>query len=75
MVLALQCAPVFACAASPARPTARVHSVADAVRLLKAAQRPLLIVGKGAAYSGAEKEVQQLANRHVCVHVRKYVCA
>jgi thiamine pyrophosphate-dependent acetolactate synthase large subunit-like protein len=44
--------------------------VAAVVRLLKAAQRPLIIVGKGAAYSGAEKEVQQLANRWVCAFVR-----
>ncbi|KAF5836346.1 hypothetical protein DUNSADRAFT_6033 [Dunaliella salina] len=47
----------------PERVRAPAASVAAAVALLKTAQRPLLITGKGAAYSGAEKEVQQLSNR------------
>eukprot|EP00983_Pelagomonas_calceolata_P103948 1158970-Pelagomonas_calceolata.AAC.2 len=49
-------------ATSSERPQAPAASVAAAVALLKNAQRPLLITGKGAAYSGAEKEVQHLAN-------------
>jgi 2-hydroxyacyl-CoA lyase 1 len=41
------------------RPQADPQAVKRAVAALKTAQRPLVIVGKGAAYSRAEQEVQQ----------------
>lgn len=46
----------------PAPPVSQADSreITQAVRLLKAAQRPLIIVGKGAAYARAEKEVREL---------------
>eukprot|EP00877_Chromochloris_zofingiensis_P007714 jgi/Chrzof1/3196/Cz12g15140.t1 len=40
------------------------QAVAAAVALLRSAQRPLVVVGEGAAYSGAEQQVQVLANRY-----------
>uniref|UniRef100_A0A673H250 2-hydroxyacyl-CoA lyase 1 n=1 Tax=Sinocyclocheilus rhinocerous TaxID=307959 RepID=A0A673H250_9TELE len=36
------------------------REITQAVRLLRAAQRPLIIIGKGAAYARAEKEVREL---------------
>lgn len=36
----------------------------DTYQLLKSAKRPLLIIGKGAAYSRAEKELLTFVNRH-----------
>ncbi|ROI36342.1 2-hydroxyacyl-CoA lyase 1 [Anabarilius grahami] len=46
----------------PAPPVSQADSreITEAVRLLKAAQRPLIIMGKGAAYARAEKEVREL---------------
>ncbi|CAM4698569.1 unnamed protein product [Leuciscus chuanchicus] len=46
----------------PAPPVSQADSreITQAVRLLKAAQRPLIIVGKGAAYARAEKEIREL---------------
>lgn len=38
-------------------------SVAVAAQLLRGASRPLVVVGKGAAWARAEQQVQQLANR------------
>lgn len=38
-------------------------SVLEAVRLLESAQRPLVIVGKGAAYARAEVQVRQLIHQ------------
>ncbi|RUP46117.1 hypothetical protein BC936DRAFT_147336 [Jimgerdemannia flammicorona] len=39
------------------------NSIASAVELLRGASRPLVIVGKGASYSRAEKEVLQFVER------------
>uniref|UniRef100_A0A673HGD1 2-hydroxyacyl-CoA lyase n=1 Tax=Sinocyclocheilus rhinocerous TaxID=307959 RepID=A0A673HGD1_9TELE len=46
----------------PAPPVSQADSreITQAVRLLKAAQRPLIIIGKGVAYARAEKEVREL---------------
>eukprot|EP01065_Artemidia_motanka_P022391 TRINITY_DN26586_c0_g1_i1.p1 TRINITY_DN26586_c0_g1~~TRINITY_DN26586_c0_g1_i1.p1 ORF type:complete len:586 (+),score=182.88 TRINITY_DN26586_c0_g1_i1:68-1759(+) len=44
----------------PPRPVAAPAAIQDAVSLLKQAKRPLVIVGKGAAYARAEREVAQL---------------
>uniref|UniRef100_A0A8C1WXC0 2-hydroxyacyl-CoA lyase n=1 Tax=Cyprinus carpio TaxID=7962 RepID=A0A8C1WXC0_CYPCA len=46
----------------PAPPVSQADSreITQAVRLLRAAQRPLIIIGKGAAYARAEKEVREL---------------
>ena len=38
-------------------------SVAEAAKLLKAARRPILLVGHGAAISGASREVRELVER------------
>ena len=46
------------------RPRADVRAVAEAVRLLRAARRPLLVVGGGARYSGAAREVVAFAEAH-----------
>lgn len=40
-----------------------VESVQKAVDLLKSAKRPLVIVGKGAAYARAEQQIRQLIQR------------
>ena len=45
------------------RPPA-VSEVAAAARLLRAAERPLLIVGGGVRYSAAERAVAELSERH-----------
>jgi 2-hydroxyacyl-CoA lyase 1 len=47
------------------RPQADPEAVKQAIAALKSAQRPLVIVGKGAAYSGAEKEVQKFIDSTV----------
>uniref|UniRef100_A0A672MCJ3 2-hydroxyacyl-CoA lyase 1 n=1 Tax=Sinocyclocheilus grahami TaxID=75366 RepID=A0A672MCJ3_SINGR len=46
----------------PPAPVSQADSreITQAVRLLRAAQRPLIIIGKGAAYARAEKEVREL---------------
>ncbi|XP_056619460.1 2-hydroxyacyl-CoA lyase 1 isoform X2 [Triplophysa dalaica] len=46
----------------PAAPVSQADSreVTKAVELLKTAQRPLIIIGKGAAYARAEREVREL---------------
>lgn len=43
----------------PPKSCAELSDIARAVELLKSAKRPLLVVGKGAAYSRAEKTVNQ----------------
>jgi 2-hydroxyacyl-CoA lyase 1 len=43
----------------PARPGAAPESIEAALAALKSAERPLVIVGKGAAYARAEDEVRQ----------------
>jgi 2-hydroxyacyl-CoA lyase 1 len=43
----------------PARPYAEPSAVERAIDVLRSAERPLVIVGKGAAYSHAEEEVRQ----------------
>ena len=45
-------------APDPTRVLADPRHVSQAVSALKSAERPLVIVGKGAAYSGAEEEVR-----------------
>ncbi len=46
-----------------ARPMADPHLVKDAMRLIMEAQRPLLLVGKGMAWSDAAEEARQLVDR------------
>jgi len=46
------------------RPRADVRALAEAVRLLHSARRPLLVVGGGARYSGAGPAVLALARAH-----------
>lgn len=50
----------FPAASAPARPLADPHFVRDAVKLIKNAKRPLLLIGKGAAWSDAADEARQL---------------
>ena len=49
--------------ADPPRPRADASAVASALDVLRQAERPLVIVGKGAAYSRAEDEVRQFIER------------
>lgn len=51
-----------ACVAPP-RPRADPEEVGRALALLRSAERPLVIVGKGAAQAGAEAEVRELLQR------------
>ena len=46
-----------------ARPMADPHLVKDAVKQIVAAERPLLLIGKGVAWSDAANEVRQLVER------------
>lgn len=39
------------------------HDIKDAVEALKAAKAPLVVIGKGAAYARAEKQIRTLINR------------
>ncbi len=48
---------------APARPTADARAVKDALDVLQEAERPLMIVGKGAAFSGAEDELNEFVER------------
>ncbi|KAK3571857.1 hypothetical protein QTP86_020447 [Hemibagrus guttatus] len=48
------------CCPPPPVSLASNHEVSKAVTVLKQAQRPLLIIGKGAAYSRAESEIKAL---------------
>src|SRR5262245_24100292 len=50
-------------APEPARPQAEPDAVERALEVLRTAQRPLVIVGKGAAWSRAEDEVRDLISR------------
>ena len=50
-------------APEPARPLAEPQKVAQALEVLKEAERPLLIVGKGAGWSMAEDELLQFVDR------------
>jgi len=43
----------------PPRPYAEPESIEKALSVLKEAERPLAIIGKGTAYSGAEEEVRR----------------
>ena len=47
----------------PPRSLADPSSVARAIEVLRSAERPLVVVGKGAAYAGAEQQVQQFLER------------
>ncbi|HVR29287.1 MAG TPA: oxalyl-CoA decarboxylase [Thermoanaerobaculia bacterium] len=47
----------------PPRPLADPRSIERALALLRAAERPLVVVGKGAAWSRAEAEVRALVER------------
>lgn len=46
------------------RPAAEAQQVTDALRLLDAAQRPVIVAGGGIAWSGAQAEVVALAEKH-----------
>ncbi|XP_053483700.1 2-hydroxyacyl-CoA lyase 1 [Ictalurus furcatus] len=48
------------CCPPPPVSLANNHEISKAVTMLKQAQRPLLIIGKGAAYSRAENEIKEL---------------
>ncbi|MEU0939305.1 3D-(3,5/4)-trihydroxycyclohexane-1,2-dione acylhydrolase (decyclizing) [Embleya sp. NPDC005971] len=48
----------------PPRPRADLGELAEAAALLRAARRPLLVVGGGVRYSGAADEVLRLARAH-----------
>ncbi len=50
-------------ATGAARPLAEPEKVREALKVLQKAERPLLIVGKGAAWSWAEEELLQFVNR------------
>ena len=50
-------------APDPARPQADPGAVERALAMLESAERPLVIVGKGAAWSRAEDEVRELLRR------------
>ena len=49
--------------ADPPRSTAPQESIDQALNVLKSAKRPLVIIGKGMAWSGAEKEVRAFIER------------
>ena len=49
---------------TPRRPRPDTHELAEAVRLLRGAQRPLVVVGGGVLYSAAEAELAQFLTRH-----------
>ncbi len=49
--------------APPPRPQARPEDVERALAVLRSAQRPLVVVGKGAAYADAAPEVRELIER------------
>jgi len=51
-------APVLPRCPEPPRPQAGSNEIEDALRVLREAQRPLVIVGKGAAYARAEDEIR-----------------
>lgn len=51
-------ATIPACTPEPARPQANSADVARAIDVLRTAERPLVIIGKGAAYSRAEDEIR-----------------
>ena len=47
----------------PARPLAEPEKIKQALKVLKEAERPLLIVGKGAAWSWAENELLEFVDK------------
>lgn len=53
----------FPAAPAPSRPLAEPRLVHQAVRLIKEAQRPLLLIGKGVGWSGAGDQAGQLVER------------
>ena len=55
--------PFKARCADPPRTCAEPESIDKALEALKSAERPLVIVGKGAAYARAESEVRELIDR------------
>uniref|UniRef100_A0AAR2J6E8 2-hydroxyacyl-CoA lyase 1 n=1 Tax=Pygocentrus nattereri TaxID=42514 RepID=A0AAR2J6E8_PYGNA len=48
------------CCPSPPASLANSQEISEAVGVLKQAQRPLIIIGKGAAYGRAENEIKEL---------------
>ena len=48
---------------TPARQAADIQAVEDALGVLQRSERPLLIVGKGAAFSRAEEELREFVRR------------
>jgi acetolactate synthase-1/2/3 large subunit len=51
------------CAVPPFRPAAGLPEVTEAVRLLNAAQRPIIVAGGGVAWSSAQAEVVEFAEK------------
>ena len=49
------------------KPAAPPHKVKDIAETLKNAKAPLVVLGKGAAYSRAEKQIRTLIERYVLV--------
>lgn len=49
---------------SPPKPAAQPADIAGIVELLKFAKAPLIVIGKGAAYSRAENSISTLINSH-----------
>ncbi len=49
---------------TPRRPAPDRDELAEAVRLLKAAKRPLIVAGGGALYSGADEALMRFAEHH-----------
>ena len=49
--------------AEPPRPVAEAEAIERALDVLRSAKRPLVIVGKGAAYARAEDEVREFIDR------------
>lgn len=50
------------------KPAAPAHKVQDIAEALKNAKAPLIVVGKGAAYARAEKQIRTLIDRYVSVN-------
>ena len=49
---------------SPPKPAAQPTDIAHAAELLKSSKAPLVVIGKGAAYSRAEAAIKDLINSH-----------
>ena len=47
----------------PPRPQGDPHTIEEALRVLRTAERPLLIIGKGTAWSRAEEELREFVDK------------